>query len=117
MTAGGRREAHALVTLGEAGVLHASARATAAAPGRRRGGCARARRLLPAAPVERVVDCTGAGDTLVAGAVAAHCAGWPMAECVRFGMRAAECTLQRRAVAAPRAPRSTARISAARRRP
>ena len=79
-----------------AGVLLASASADGG------GSAMRARAaLLPALPVARVVDCTGAGDTLVAGAVGASLRGLPMLECVRAGMRAATRTLQSESSVAP----------------
>ncbi len=44
---------------------------------------------VPAEPVARVVDTTGAGDSFAAGFLAGHVAGRPLAECLTIGAVAA----------------------------
>jgi len=44
---------------------------------------------IPAAPVERIVDTTGAGDLFAAGFIAAHCRGRPLKACLETGSIAA----------------------------
>jgi pseudouridine kinase len=50
-------------------------------------------RLLPA-PKARVVDVTGAGDSLVAGALVSLAGGAPLEEAVRFGQALASLTVE-----------------------
>jgi sugar/nucleoside kinase (ribokinase family) len=40
---------------------------------------------VPAAPVARIVDTTGAGDLYAAGFLFGHTHGKPLAECARLG--------------------------------
>jgi adenosine kinase len=47
------------------------------------------RTLIPAAPVDRVVDLTGAGDLYAAGFLFGLARGLPLAECGRYGSLAA----------------------------
>jgi sugar/nucleoside kinase (ribokinase family) len=44
---------------------------------------------VPAAPVDRIVDTTGAGDLFAAGFLAARCRGWPLRACLDTGAIAA----------------------------
>jgi sugar/nucleoside kinase (ribokinase family) len=44
---------------------------------------------IAAAPVERIVDTTGAGDLFAAGFLAARCRGRPLAACLETGAIAA----------------------------
>jgi sugar/nucleoside kinase (ribokinase family) len=44
---------------------------------------------IPAAPVERIVDTTGAGDLFAAGFLAARCRGRPLKACLETGAIAA----------------------------
>ena len=44
---------------------------------------------VPAAPVDRIVDTTGAGDLFAAGFLAAHCRGKPLKACLEIGAIAA----------------------------
>ena len=44
---------------------------------------------IPAAPVERVVDTTGAGDLFAAGFIAARCRGHGLERCLEAGSLAA----------------------------
>jgi len=44
---------------------------------------------VPAAPVERIVDTTGAGDLFAAGFLAARCRGRPLRGCLETGALAA----------------------------
>jgi sugar/nucleoside kinase (ribokinase family) len=44
---------------------------------------------IPAAPVERIVDTTGAGDLFAAGFLAGHCRGRPLKACLETGAIAA----------------------------
>lgn len=103
---------HVLVTLGSAGVLHASARPIPTPPQRgpsSSGGTAEDRRIevtpgsgrwlsvsarhFPALPLEAgsgdggaIVDCTGAGDCLVAGVVGGLMLGWPVQDGILMGL-------------------------------
>jgi sugar/nucleoside kinase (ribokinase family) len=44
---------------------------------------------VPAAPVDRIVDTTGAGDLFAAGFLAARCRGRPLKACLETGSIAA----------------------------
>jgi sugar/nucleoside kinase (ribokinase family) len=44
---------------------------------------------IPAAPVEKVVDTTGAGDLFAAGFLAARCRARPLERCLEAGAQAA----------------------------
>jgi len=44
---------------------------------------------IPAAPVEKVVDTTGAGDLFAAGFLAARCRARPLDRCLQAGAQAA----------------------------
>jgi len=45
--------------------------------------------VVPAAPVDKVIDTTGAGDLFAAGFLAAHCRGNPIERCLQAGTAAA----------------------------
>ena len=47
--------------------------------------CNGARAEAQAAPVDKVIDTTGAGDLFAAGFLAARCRGRDLAECLRTG--------------------------------
>ncbi len=49
---------------------------------------------IPACPVEKVLDTTGAGDCFAAGLLWALSEGWPLAECGRFACATASCSVE-----------------------
>lgn len=51
-------------------------------------------RSIPAVPVARCVDTTGAGDTFVSGFLWALSEGWETAECAKFACAAASCAVE-----------------------
>lgn len=49
---------------------------------------------IPACPVEKVIDTTGAGDSFAAGFLFALSEGWSLADCGRFACAAASCSVE-----------------------
>jgi 2-dehydro-3-deoxygluconokinase len=49
---------------------------------------------MPALPVERVVDTTGAGDSFVAGIITAHLHGMNLEQMARFANAVGSCCVQ-----------------------
>ena len=49
---------------------------------------------LPAVPVERVIDTTGAGDSFAAGFLYARLMGYSLRDCALFGCATASCIVE-----------------------